>query len=600
MHTESAMQSAPAPEKVSYWIQRADYKATPDSAPVTLNEALSVLHDHDWEAELSYETELENSDKKKPCWAGVGFVTETGHLLHICPRRDGRAACYFLELDSSRSGSYHRENVARDEQDRLLELLFRGDYASLVQGFDPPVDVSYWIQQADSAYAPDSGPITLTKAQSLLRDYDWKKDLAFQCELETAKKDWCRPTIGFAGAAGFLHVQPDNLGTVECYLWDKERQHCWGCGGLDSEEQSRILDLFYRCDLSLTRDWYEFEMESYTDEQGRQLTRAKPADPSGWLRATWLARIKQTRARRGQLPELTEQERNLTEKDALDLHLREAELANEERRREETIKAARSGRKWFLAIAVGGTLLASLLYSGVLQAWLSETLIKDLWGWAVMMIAGGLVVGGLQHLQLRALQLGTPSARMLSHAANILVGAFMVVAGVITVALLIVFAGTLMLGPGGGFAEKHFFIAVGVVIGIMGTVALLGAYLGYRSYRDGSGHETALEVAGLAVVPFLWVGLGVNFLALIVTVSAVTLQASWIDGNLHLALKIATAGMAFILAVASWLRRKKNSVWARQSLATALLALGLLVAVQVLQTFGASQERPYTGPTIIT
>jgi hypothetical protein len=372
----------------------------------------------------------------------------------------------------------------------------------------------------------------------------------------------------------------------------------WGCDGLGADEQDRVLDLFYRGDLSLTRDWYEFEIESYADEEGRQLTGAKSADSDAWLRAVWLAKTKQTRARRGQPAELTEEERKASEGEALELHLREAKLEDEGRRREDEIKAARSSRKWLLIVAAGGTFLAALLYSGVLQAWFSEQLIKDLWAWSVMMMAGGLVGGGLQHLQLRALLLGTPSARRLSYAANGLVGAFMGVAGVIFVGLFFVLAAVLMLGPGGNFIDEHLFIAVGVVIGIMATGALLGAYLGYRSYRKGSGHEIGLEVAALAVAPFLWVGMGVNFLALVVVVSAVTFQA--IDGNMNLALKIATAVAAFSLMIASWLRRNRNSVWARQALATALLALGLLAAVQVMQTFGGTKDRPSTGPTIIT
>ena len=81
------------------------------------------------------------------------------------------------------------------------------------------------------------------------------------------------------------------------------------------------------------------------------------------------------------------------------------------------------------------------------------------------------------------------------------------------------------------------------------------------------------------------------------------MQANWIDGSPHLALKIATAVAALALAAASWLRWKKNSLWARQGLATALLALGLLAAVQLLQflqSFYVPPERPFAGSTVIT
>jgi hypothetical protein len=601
------MQSVP--EKVSYWIQRADFTST-DLGPVSLAEALVILHEHDWKAELGYETALE-TDAKENCPPGIGFVTKNQHQLHICPRRDGTADCYYMDLNSSMPDSWFRDHVSKAEQDRLLEMLIRADYTSLTQQFESSLAVWCSIQRADFTYAQEPGSIRLAKAQSLLRGYDWKAELAYQHEVEAAGKDWCRPTIGFTGAAGLLHVQPDNLGTVECYLWDNGRQRCWGCGGLGSDEQSRILDLFYRNDPSLTRDWYEFEMETYADERGRQLTRAKPADSEGWLRTLWLAKIRQIRARRGQPPEVTEEERNLSERGAGDLFVREAQLEEEEQRREETTKAVRSSRKWCLIIAAGGTILAAFLYSGVLDAWRSEQWTRDLWAWSVMMTAGGLVVGGLNHLQLRALRLGTPWARRLSHAANGLVGAVMGVASLITVALLFVFAGTLMLGPGGAYTEKHFFIAVGGVIGLMLTVAGLAGYLAYRSCQEGSGHEVALEVATMAFLPFVFAWMGVFGVGLIVLLSAVGLQASWLpaeivrlgvwlDGNLNLALKVATAMTASAVAITSWFRWRKSSALVSHGLATALLVLALLAVVQVMGMWGAPSERPYLGPTIIT
>jgi hypothetical protein len=209
MDTESAMQRAPS--KVIYSFQRADYEVTPDSAPITLEEALSVLHSHDWQAELAYESELDNSGKEKPCPPGVDFFTDARRQLRVCPRRDGLALCYFWNMDSI-SDSWYRENVTGAEQDRLLELLFRGDYASLTQGFEPAFAVCYSVQRADCTYAQEPVPIKLAKAQTLLRDYDWKAALAYRHELEAAKRDWCPPNIEFTGAAGVLQIQP---GTFE-------------------------------------------------------------------------------------------------------------------------------------------------------------------------------------------------------------------------------------------------------------------------------------------------------------------------------------------------------------------------------------------------
>jgi hypothetical protein len=447
--------------------------------------------------------------------------------------------------------------------------------------------VSYWIQRADYSSTSDSEPISLAGAQSLLRGHDWRAELDHQDALEAAEKDSCPPGIGFVVAAGpLLHIVPSRDGTAQCFFLDEDKGLTWDRDHVSLAEQGGILELLYRGDYSgLIRGWNEAQIRTEEDTSRRD---------------EWLALTKEIRTRRGQPPDLTDEERNLSENDAYTLYRREAELEHGERQQEEATRGAHSARKWFLIIATGGALLASLLYSDVMQAILPERFLEELWAWSTMAIAAGLLVGGLRHLELRAVRLGTPSARRLSHAANVLVGTVMGVAGVITVAFFFVLAGTLMLGFGGGFTEKHFFIAVGAVIGIMGTVALLTAYVGFRSNRDGSGYETALDVAGLSLAPFLWVGLGVNFLALVVLISAASVHASGIDGTLSLSLKIATGATASAMALVSWLRRKKNSVGAQQGLATALLALALLAAVQIMQTFGAPKERPHNGPTAIT
>jgi hypothetical protein len=348
-----------------------------------------------------------------------------------------------------------------------------------------PKELSYWIQRSDLTYAPHSGEITLEKAQSLLRDFDWKAELVYQRKLEDAKKDSCFPTIGFTGLAGFLRVQPEYGGTVACYVWDTDGQLCWGCGGLEREEQSRILDLFYRDDLSFVRDWLEFEVETYTDEQGHQRTRAKPADNDPWFRAVWLAKTKQSRARRGQPAELTDEERNLSEKDALELHLREARAEEEERHRAATIKRTRSSRNWYLIISAGGTLVAAFLYSGVLHHSLSDRVLTDLWAVSLFAMLGGPVLAGLQHLELRVLLLGTDRARKQLQFAATFCGTVMFLAFAVVIAALLAFwlvflaswllpsLGNVVAGP---HNERGFLRLGGVLLAIMGlTTAALFA-----------------------------------------------------------------------------------------------------------------------------
>jgi hypothetical protein len=594
-----------ASEKVAYWIQRADFTSR-EFEPVSLAEALAVLHGHDWQAELGYERSLEASGKaaEERCAPGIGFVADAGHVLHICPKPDGMAECYFIGPSSSDvSGVSQQPNVNRHEQDRLLESFFRGDYAQLVQGFAAPLEMSCRVLRADGTCTPDSGAITLEKAQRLLGTYDWKAELEYCSALAKAGKDSCAPLIGFTARTGsFLDIQLCDDGVAQCFFWDERHKRGWGRHGLSSEEQCRAVEFLFQGDSqSLSQGWNEFEVEAEPDDQGQFLWTMKGpgAAPITGMRDEWLALTREVRARRGKSAELTESEQNSSEAESYALYRREAELENEDRSREEAIQGARSAQKWSLIVAAGGALLGWLVYSGMLESWFSDQVTKDLRGWSVMMLGGGVVLGTLTHLQLRALRLATPSARRLSDAANVLVAGLMGIVGVLAVALFFVFAAILMLGPG-GFTDTHFIIALCVVVGAMITVALLGGYWGYRSDRDGSEHGTALEFGALAMVPFLWVGLGVNFLALLMAVSAAHLQGSWIDQNLSIALKIATAVTAVAVGTACWFRLKKNGGWAQQGLAVALLALVLVAVVQMVQTFGASRDRPSTGPTMIT
>ncbi len=409
------MQSAP--DKVAYWIQRADFTSR-EFEPVSLAEALAALHEHDWQAELGYERSLEASGKtaEERCAPGIGFVSGAGQALHICPKPDGMAECFFIGPRSSDfSGVWQRPNVSQQEQDRLLELFSRADYAQLVHGFVPPPEMSCRVLRPDGTYTPHSGPITLEKAQRLLGTYDWKAELEYCSALAKAGKDSCAPLIGFTSKTGsYLDILPCDGGVAQCFFWDESQKRGWGRYGLSLEEQCRAVEFLFQGDnQSVAQGWNEFEVEAERDDQGQFLwTMKAPAEtPTMGMRDEWLARTREVRARRSNSAELTEAEQNSSEAESYALYRREIELENEERGREEAIRGAYSGRTWSLIVAAGGALLGFLLYSGVLESWLSEHLTKDLRGWFVMMLGGGLVLGTLTHLQLRALRLDTPSAR---------------------------------------------------------------------------------------------------------------------------------------------------------------------------------------------
>jgi hypothetical protein len=98
--------------RMPYWIQRADYSST-DFDPMTLRGARVILSTHDWPAELSYARSLEQAGTDM-CPPGVGFVPGAGRVLHICPREEGSAHCFYEDPQ----GRWHRDNVRPSEQRR--------------------------------------------------------------------------------------------------------------------------------------------------------------------------------------------------------------------------------------------------------------------------------------------------------------------------------------------------------------------------------------------------------------------------------------------------------------------------------------------------
>ena len=576
-----------APDKMTYWIQRADYTSA-DLDPVSLTEALRVLREHDWNAEFDYEKVLKASAKDN-CPPGIGFVADADHCLHICPRSDGMAECYFIgpRSLSDLAGIWDRHNASRHEQDRLLELFFRADYTTLLQGFNPPPDISCRILRADSTYTSDPGPITLAKALSLLRAYDWKAELDYCSALWKAGKESCSPLIGFTSRMGsYLDILPGDGGLAQCFFWDEGKQRGWGRYGLSPEEQCRAVEFLFQGDYqSLTQRWDEFDVEASPDDDQLIWTlKVSGGASTAARRDQSLARTKELRAaRRGQPAELTDAEQNLSEADAYALYRREAELENEERHRREAIKRIRASRRWLLAIAMGGTALAALLYSRMLQAWISEQLIKDLWAWSVMMMAGGFVMGCLQHLELRALLLGTKLARKQADFAKVSCGTVVFLGGAVCIALALAFVLAMLepwlrprLSPGlanllptlSDREPGRFLVASGVMLAVIGLT--IGSVFAWRRAVKPTESRLAsiAAVGGICLGSFTVVTVGPFFLMLPVFTASISLMAlgfegtgAWLNSNLALATALMLPVMAVFVAIAYLYGRWRAPQW---------------------------------------
>jgi hypothetical protein len=80
-------------DEMPYWIQRADF-STAEYEAVDVERAIELLTVHDWADELRL-VEAPQSQGREVCQPGIGFVAAPGHILHICPARDGTALVHY-------------------------------------------------------------------------------------------------------------------------------------------------------------------------------------------------------------------------------------------------------------------------------------------------------------------------------------------------------------------------------------------------------------------------------------------------------------------------------------------------------------------------
>ena len=76
---------------IPYWIQKADFSHE-DFDAVDYRQAEVALKNFDWRREKQYQQELETSEREN-CDPGIGFPSDDGRILHICP--DGTGKAYF-------------------------------------------------------------------------------------------------------------------------------------------------------------------------------------------------------------------------------------------------------------------------------------------------------------------------------------------------------------------------------------------------------------------------------------------------------------------------------------------------------------------------
>jgi hypothetical protein len=123
----------------AYWIQRAD---TSKRHFPTTDEvgAMVAFESHDWRSELLFKAQLE-MEGVEFCEPGIGFVTDDGKTLHICPLTHANADYHFRFVQTKKvlgliprtsSRVLSRRNQSFLECLTAIEHFFREDWAFFV------------------------------------------------------------------------------------------------------------------------------------------------------------------------------------------------------------------------------------------------------------------------------------------------------------------------------------------------------------------------------------------------------------------------------------------------------------------------------------
>ena len=78
---------------IPYWIQKADFTSE-DFGAVDYKQAQVALKKFDWAKEIQKQNELEKSGNES-CDPGIGFISDDGRMLHICPNGKGKAYFHY-------------------------------------------------------------------------------------------------------------------------------------------------------------------------------------------------------------------------------------------------------------------------------------------------------------------------------------------------------------------------------------------------------------------------------------------------------------------------------------------------------------------------
>ena len=134
---------------MNYWIQNSDF-----SNPTGLGESelvesagqlLGILAEYDWAKENAYEEKCLAKNNDDCCPAGIGIVSDEGHILHICPKMTKGTAVVHLHhevstkilgfIKSTKDQVTTFENVPQSKLESAIKNFLANEYAAILDAF---------------------------------------------------------------------------------------------------------------------------------------------------------------------------------------------------------------------------------------------------------------------------------------------------------------------------------------------------------------------------------------------------------------------------------------------------------------------------------
>jgi hypothetical protein len=391
------------------------------------------------------------------------------------------------------------------------------------------------IRQADSTSS--SNRVRLGRALAVLREF------SNQTTGTSLDDEGDSPHIEFrAGTGAVLQVYPGEndaaalvLFSEPYHLWASSEAYIgrWTRQQVSRSDQEALLTAFFQREYTVVKQSLEpMPQPLEEDEDHGGDTSLRWDDEGGSVsREKYWAQIKQHRATRGEAPDLSIAEKELSPEDCLELCGREERLSHEYQHGQTLLRGHKIGRLLGSVAALVGLIAITLQYLDYLPEKLLGLSRAEQRGHYLTLIVLGGIFALISHLDLRALLLGTPRAAKQAQIAKWIVGGVVLVVTLAMVALALALFWSELTNSG------VLPAVAGVALAML--LAFLGVFYFQYRYKEVEIKQAIAAAASMGLTPFGVAAFGVFQLFLTTMLIALIAMAigapgleAWIRNNI--------------------------------------------------------------------